>query len=103
MLAKKFRLNRKQINLIYKRGRGKRLGEMGIKFLVNNESFSRYSVIIPKAVIKKVTERNRLRRIIFDELSRLKSNQNADIILRVFRVSDEAALRKNTRDIIKSI
>jgi len=84
---------------------------MGVKFLGSNESFSRYSVIIPKAVVKKVTERNRYRRIIFDELSRLKPfdsaqgrpTQNADIILRVFRVTGEAALRKNTQDIIQSI
>jgi ribonuclease P protein component len=103
MLAKKYRLNRKQINLIYKKGSGKREGVMGIKFLSNNESFSRYSVIIPKAVVKKVTERNRLRRIIFDELSRLKPAQNADTIVRVFRIADETTLRKNTRDLIKNI
>jgi len=111
MLAKKYRLNRKQINLIYKKGRGKRLGEIGIKFLANNESISRYSVIIPKTVVKKVTERNRLRRIIFDELARVKPFDSAqggpakhsDVIVRLFRISTEENIRKNTQDIITSL
>ncbi|MGA2666708.1 MAG: ribonuclease P protein component [Patescibacteria group bacterium] len=103
MLAKKYRLNRKEINLIYKKGRGKRGGEMGVKYLTNTLANSRYSVIIPKAVVKKVTERNRFRRVIFDEISRLKPVRNLDIIVRVFRISDEKSLRTSVQNILKSL
>lgn len=103
MLSKKYRLTRKQINLIYKRGRGQRLGEIGVKFIENNQEHSRYSVIIPKAVVKKVTQRNRLRRVIFDELQKIAPKKNRDVIIRVFKVSDEPVIRENIKSILRRI
>lgn len=103
MLAKKYRLSRKEINLIYKKGKGERLGELGAKYIDNNQSHCRYSVIIPKAVAKKVTERNRFRRLIFDELQKAKPAKNRDVIIRVFRLPSEPAIRAGVQDILRRI
>ena len=56
MLAKKYRLSRRQINLIYKRGRGRNFGLLGMKFVENRCLFPRFAVAIPLAVMKKAVQ-----------------------------------------------
>lgn len=109
MLAKKYRLNRAEINLIYKKGSGKNFGAMGIKFLANSQVFPRFAIVIPGVVIKKAIARNRYRRVMYDEIGRiLKSKdgfrQNNDYIIRLYKVTaDEKILRKTIREIAKSV
>jgi len=96
MLSKKFRLNRKQIGLIHKRGRrfslpaGEAgLGKIGAKCLPNHLEFSRFAVNVPVKVYKKAVDRNRLRRLIYDKAGQLNL-KGYDCLIGVFRpLTDE--------------
>lgn len=107
MLPKKYRLNRRQINLIYKKGQSKKFGHIGVKFLTNNLTFPRFAVVVPLSAAKKAVARHRLRRIIFDELQKLLENkniQNKDYIMRVFQTPiDEKILRPIVRGIFQNV
>lgn len=93
MLAKKFRLNRRQVQLVIQKGRGQNFGLFGLKFLKNNLDFNRYAVVVAKKVASKATVRNRLRRVIFNELADV-SKPGFDCIVRLYRLpEDEKILR----------
>ena len=103
MLAKKFRLGRKQLNLIYKKGTNRGFGELGVKFMVNAVDYSRFAIVIPKKVVASVVKRNRYRRVIYDEVQKftLKSQKNGDFLIRMFKeIEDDKILRKNVSDSI---
>jgi len=98
MLAKKFRLTRKQVNIVYRKGKSTSLGIISIKAYANKLEYSRFSVIIPKSLIKKVVERNRLRRIIFEELNKGPKTKAGDYLIRLHKVIPEEALRAQIRN-----
>jgi len=102
MLSKKFRLTRSQINLLYKKGRSKNFGFLGLKFLPNGLPLSRFAVVIPQAVVKKVVQRNRLRRLIFEEIGTL-SPAGLDYLVRLYHLPpDEKTLRQKVQEAFKS-
>lgn len=103
MIAKKYRLNRKQINYIYRKGKNFNFGLVGVKSVPNTLGFSRFSVIIPKAVTKKAVDRNRLRRLMYEELSHQKSESGSDNIIRLFKIDNEATIRSKIREIMSKI
>jgi len=107
LLSKKFRLNRRQIDFIYQRGRSRNFGLLGVKFLANRLTFARFAVVIPQKVVKEAVKRNRLRRGIFDEIGRtLKEIQtrNIDLIIRLYRPpEDEKILRTKIREVLRSV
>lgn len=100
MLSKKYRLTRKQVNIVYRKGRSHNFGSISIKFYPNNLEYPRFSVIIPKSLIKKVVERNRLRRIIFGELSKNPKTNMGDCLIRLHKVIPEETLREQIKKII---
>lgn len=102
MLAKKFRLARRQIESLRKRGLKKNFGNIVIKSLPNRLGYSRFAVNIPATVIKKASDRNRLRRIIFEELSQAKP-QGKDFQINLYRAIDEDALRDQIKKICLNI
>lgn len=104
MLAKKYRLNRAQINTIYKKGRGKNFEISGVKYLDNQVDYARFAIVIPKKAVKLAVSRNRLRRVMFDEINALIKDQkfakNRDYIIRLYRdVPDEKKLRTQIGEI----
>lgn len=103
MLAKKFRLSRKQIGLIHKKGR--RLNTEGIntKCLANRLGFCRFAVNVPVSVSKKATDRNRIRRVVYDEISKSKPVGNIDCLINIYSKIDEAILREKIKKICLSI
>ena len=107
MLAKKFRLNRRQINLIYKKGKGQKFGILGLKSLAVNLSFSRFAIVVPLAVLKKATDRNRLRRVAFSEIGQIlkdKAIQNKDYIIRFYQApNDEKELRQIIQKVLQDV
>ena len=85
MLAKKYRLNRKKIGLIHKRGRRFNFGKIGMKCLPNNLGYSRFAVNVPVSVYKKAVDRNRLRRIIYDEAGKsVLAQKSYDCLIGLF-------------------
>ncbi len=102
MLAKKYRLSGKEINLIHKRGKKFNAGELGIKYFTNNLGYPRFAVNIPVKTYKKATERNRYRRIIYEEVSKLKLPGN-DFIISLYRPIDEKAIRGKIQEVFRRI
>lgn len=104
MLAKKFRLSRQQINLCYQKGKSQSWRMLGLKTSPNGLDFCRFAVIIPQKVIKKIVERNRLRRVIFSELEQRKSapnNRGYDVLIRLFEPpTNEEILRKKIQRVL---
>lgn len=108
MLAKKYRLNKRQIGLIYKKGKRQNFGFVGVKFSSNGLLHPRFAIVIPKSVVKKVVERNRLRRVISSEIEKiLKEGEislRADIIIRLFNpAQDEKSLRGKINEVLKNV
>ena len=102
MISKKFRLNRAQIQNIYKKGKGQNFGFLGVKRVSNNQSFSRFAVVVPKAIIKLASDRNRLRRVMFEELAQ-NEIAGKDFIVRLFKAPrDEKILRAKVKEILKT-
>ena len=93
MLANKFRLKKSEVSAVYKKGRGRNFGLIGVKVLVNRLGFGRFSVVIPKSLVKYASDRNRLRRIIFEEIAKQKAL--GDWVIRLYRrPENEIILRK---------
>jgi len=99
MLAKKYRLTRKQVNILYRKGKSNNFGNFSVKSYPNNLEYPRFSVVIPKSLEKKVTVRNRLRRIIFDELAKVLKGKTNDYLIRLFKIEPEAHIRGQIKKI----
>jgi len=98
MLSKKYRLTRKQVNILYRKGKSRHFGSISVKSYPNGLEYPRFSLVIPKSLVKKVTERNRLRRVIFDELDKTRAAPS-DYLIRLFKVEDELSLRARIKNI----
>ncbi len=85
MISKEFRLGRTQINYILKKGDSFNSALFILKYLKNDEQNCRFCVIISRKVSTKATDRNRLKRQIFECIRlTLKENTpkvNLDMIL----------------------
>lgn len=107
MLSKKYRLTRRQINLIYKKGKGQKFEILGLKSLAVNLPFPRFAIVVPLAVLKKATDRNRLRRVVFTEIDQVLKNkgiQNKDYIIRFYKApADEKVLRQIIQKVFQDV
>jgi ribonuclease P protein component len=103
MLAKKFRLTRKQISLIHKKGRRLSAEGISIKCLANRLGFCRFAVNVPTSVSKKATERNRIRRLVYAEIGKNKPFGNLDCLISIYRPMDENLLREKIKKICLNI
>lgn len=106
MLQKKYRLNRNEINVIYKKGQGRNFGDFGLKFLENRAACPRFAVVVPQKVVKYAVERNRLRRVIFDELAKVVASPQTisrDYIIRLYKPIDEKLLRQEINKVFKNV
>lgn len=109
MLSKKYRLSRKEINLIHKKGRRFGVGGIGVKCLKNQLGYSRFAVNVPVSVSKKATERNRIRRIVYDEIGktclpagRAKPTGGTDCLIGIYRKDEETAIRQKIKSCLSA-
>jgi ribonuclease P protein component len=92
MLSKEFRLNKQNIESVYKKGRTFRENFFQVRFLRNNTEHWRFAIVIPKKIAAKATKRSRLKSKTFALLEEiLKENKIAsyDIILSFKQLPDE--------------
>ena len=103
MLAKKNRLSRLEIQKVIKKGKRFNFGFLSFKILANQFDFARFAVVVPKSLVKKATERNRLRRIMFEELKQyLKIN--LDVMVRIYQLPEnEKILREKVKETFSKI
>jgi ribonuclease P protein component len=85
MLAKKFRIERGQVQFILKKGESRLSKLFIIRYIENNKKFNRYCAIISKKIYPKAVPRNRLRRQIYQQIrlitEELNPQANLDILL----------------------
>ena|SRR3990167_4255743 len=103
MLAKKFRLSRKEIGLIHKKGRRLSSDGISIKCLANRLGFCRFAVNVPVSVSKKATERNRIRRIVYDEIGKTNPQGSIDCLINIYSKTEEKLLRGKIKKICANI
>ena len=102
MLAKQYRLTRKQIGLIHKKGRRFSMGKIGIKYTPNQQEHARYAINISTSVYKNATDRNRLRRIVYEEVGKLNLKPY-DFMIGIFSPLEEKDARAQIQKIFKQI
>lgn len=103
MLSKKFRLTRKQIGFIHKGGRRMSVDKINVKFVPNRLLYSRFAVNVPTSVYKKAVDRNRLRRIIYAEIGKIKMAAAYDCLINIYSQDSEENIRQKTREILGRI
>lgn len=97
MLSKKNRLSRYQIQKVIKKGRRFNFGFFSFKILANQLDSARFAVVVPKSLAKKATDRNRLRRIIFEELGHFLKI-NLDVMVKLYQIPEnEKILREKIK------
>lgn len=69
MLSRNYRLRKKEVERLFKKGQFKKGANFTIKYLKNRAGHFRVAIVIPKKVIAKATDRNRLKRKIAETLN----------------------------------
>lgn len=100
MLAKRFRLRKKEMDRLYKKGSVLQEGFVLARFLTNRANHNRFAVVVPKAVIAKAIGRNRLRRKIYEILADFKDNSAYDIGIFI-KSPDEAKIKPPILNLLK--
>lgn len=107
MLSKKYRLARREINLIYKKGRSQNFNQIKVKFLDRpGQIFPRFALVVPQKVLKKAAARNRLRRVVFSEIEQILKNkkiQPRDYLIRFYAAPDEKTLRQIIQKVFRNV
>lgn len=83
MISKNQRLSKNRVEYLLKKGISKNNSFLGLKYLPNNLSFCRFSVVVSKKIAKLATERNLVRRQIYTILREFdsKSSNCHDLVL----------------------
>ena len=101
MLARRFRLKKRDIARVYKKAQRINKDFLLVRFMPNMAKFSRFAVVIPKSVVKSSVGRSRYKRKTHESLQEFRAllKQNYDIILSFRKAPDE----KNIEPVIKEI
>ncbi len=84
MLKKTQRISKNQISWVQKKGSRFSNQYLSIKFCLNRENFCRYSVVVSKKIAALATDRNLLRRQLYEIIGqRPAGGQNLDYIIMV--------------------
>ncbi len=80
MIKKKYKLKRKEFEIVFKKG--KRWNDDLFYYVFLESDEEKFSVVISKKKIKKAVERNKIKRIIFDKIKdRKKFFKNLNLII----------------------
>lgn len=105
MLARSFRLKKREIDRVYKKGQKIPKGFLLVRYVLNSAKHSRFAVIIPKKVAAKSVSRSRLKRLahetLYKEMKSLKSNY--DVIISFQKFPDEKEIEAVLKDVLQSI
>lgn len=102
MLSRSYRLRKKEVDRLFRKGFTQRNAFFSLKSLVNRTNHFRLAVVIPKAQVKKATARNRLKRKIIEQILKLKL-ANLDIAIVLKNKIKEEQLEKELKDILGKI
>lgn len=103
-LPRKNRLvGKKNFDKVFKEGKTVRGSFLFIKKILNNQSASRFGLIISSKIFKKATERNRVKRIIYElirlRIDKIKSGYDLVIIFKI--KTDERSLKEDLERLLR--
>ena len=104
MLSKSNRLQKKKdFDVVFKKGRGIKEDFLFLKIINNNLKDSRFGFIIPNKVLKKATQRNRIKRKLREWIKNniIQIQKGQDIVLMVNSFSKEK--ENNLENTLKNI
>lgn len=84
MIARIFRLQKKDIEKIFKKGQVVRFNDFLVRYAPNRTKHARFAIVIPKKTLAKAHDRNRARRLIYEFILNnqvLWNNKNLDLAL----------------------
>ncbi len=99
-LAKKYRLSKKDIERVFKRGKTVQSSFFFIRFLKNEVNYLRVATIIPSKVLKKATARNRIKRIFTETI---RSGQFLKKSFDVAVIATASIVEKQSKEINREI
>ncbi|MEI6039941.1 MAG: ribonuclease P protein component [Candidatus Berkelbacteria bacterium] len=105
MLTRSFRLQKKDMERIYKKGRNFRQDLFLIRFLPNRAGHSRFSVVISKKVLALATARNQFKRKayqIISESETLWKDKAFDFAL-ILKKAEKENLEESIKNIFKEV
>jgi len=105
MLARCFRLKKREIARVYKKGQRLNRDFLLVRFVPNTAKVSRFAVVIPKVVVKGSVGRSRYKRKTHEALQEFRSllKQNYDIILSFRKAPDEKIIASTVKEILSNI
>lgn len=104
MLLRIFRLRKKDVERVYKKGRALRFNNFLIRVGINRANHSRFAVIIPKKTLAKAVDRNYARREVYQAINNMKilwGNQPFDLTIS-FRKYDIAELDRALKQVFEA-
>lgn len=101
MLKCSYRLSKRDIARVFKKGRGVSGSILRIKFLENRTGHPRFAVTCPNKVATKATARNRLRRKTYIILEDILPKSNIDIAINFQKLPEETQIKPALVDIFK--
>lgn len=93
MLSRSYRLSKKDIDRVFKKGRGVFGPILRIKFFSNRTDHPRYAVTVSNKVAPKAVTRNRLRRKTYEILGGLSLRSNLDIAINYQKLPEEVQIK----------
>jgi ribonuclease P protein component len=95
-------IKEKEFEKIFKKGKGKYIESLGLKYLKNDLNLNRFAVVVSTKVNKKAVQRNRIKRQIKNILKNQKYSKkiNYDIIILTFPPIKSKTFIEIEKDII---
>lgn len=103
MLARKFRLQKREVEKLYKKGRTLRFKDFLIRVNPNRTNHARFAIIISKKTLARAVDRNHARRQTYEAIRQAKAlwqGQPLDLSIS-FRKFDLAELDKALTQVFK--
>ncbi len=103
MLKRNHRLRKKDLSRLFKKGETRKINKFFVRFLLNKYKHPRFAVIISKNIFSKASQRNRIRRLIFNVLKENIQDfkKNIDLSLTLKKEIAEEEIEENIQEILK--
>jgi len=105
MLKKSHRLHKSEVERLYKKGKVTPQDFILARTLTNRAGHARFAVVVPKKVLPKATDRNRLKRLIYTWLAQQTALQgrNCDYALTIKQAVDEEPTKKTLEKLFERL
>lgn len=103
MLSKSYRLKKKEVEKVFKKGKVLSQTLVLLRFLPNRANHPRYSVVISKKVLAHAVDRNRLKRLIYEWLGQKNFSFSYDLAINIKAKIEENKLAETLSPIFERL